>query len=234
MNQKTLRRTIHPEIRVLDAAQGLVEYIASDETLDTHQEVIRADGWRFDDFARNAPFVDSHDYSSIEKCLGRVVDFQVSERRLVETVKWAIDVPQNFLAQKGFAMTAAGYLRAVSVGFIPTRYASKWDADQAPFQAAIADLPPDTRSKVRCIYLEQQQKELSACVIGANPAALARGYKAGIFNDEELERFCGFSIPTRNQRETAGATADPAHVAPARERARTALWVETQTWIKTI
>ena len=29
-----INRQIHPEIRVLDEAQGLVEYVASDETLE--------------------------------------------------------------------------------------------------------------------------------------------------------------------------------------------------------
>ncbi|HEY3853504.1 MAG TPA: hypothetical protein VGO67_03820 [Verrucomicrobiae bacterium] len=69
-------------------------------------------------FQKNAPFVDSHNYTSIDCLLGKVVDFRVKNRQLIETVKWAIDVPSNVLAIKGFAMMQAGYLKAVSVGFL--------------------------------------------------------------------------------------------------------------------
>ena len=76
-----LIRTLCPKIRVLDAAKGLVEYVASNETIDSYREIIRADGWRFSRFAKNAPFVDSHDYSSVDKLLGKVVDFRVEGRQ---------------------------------------------------------------------------------------------------------------------------------------------------------
>src|SRR6185436_20608277 len=96
---KHLRRTLHPEVRVLDAAAGLVEYVASDETIDFYKEVVRASGWRFTHFQKNSPFVDSHDYRSVERCLGAVVDYKVRDGKLIETVKWAKDVPENTLAQ---------------------------------------------------------------------------------------------------------------------------------------
>ncbi len=72
-----LRRTITPVVRVLDERQGIVEYNASDPSVDTYREVISPDGWRFDRFTKNAPFVDSHCYDSIDKLLGKVVDFRV-------------------------------------------------------------------------------------------------------------------------------------------------------------
>ena len=70
-----LRREIHPEARVLDDRQGIVEYVASDEAIDSDAEIIRADGWRFDRMRKNAPFVDSHKYGTIGGLLGKVVDF---------------------------------------------------------------------------------------------------------------------------------------------------------------
>jgi hypothetical protein len=227
---KTLRRTIHPEIRVLDEKQGIVEYIASDETIDSYREVIRANGWRFDDFQKNAPFVDSHNYSSIDCLLGKVIDFKVQGRQLVEQVKWAIDVPTAALAIKGFQMTAAGYLKAVSVGFVPVSYVTKWDNDPAPWRDQLNQLGLHEEDGVCCVYTEQQQKELSACVIGANPNAVARAYKAGILNDADLEKFSAMKA----ERETASATDSPAAVAQARQRAQTALMVEFETLIKKI
>lgn len=226
---KTLRRTIHPEVKVIDERTGLVSYVASDETLDSYREVIRADGWRFDNFEKNAPFVDSHNYYSIENQVGKVIDYRVDGRRLVETVKWATDVPDNKLAQFGFAMTAAGYLKAVSVGFIPTKMVSKLDRDPNPYQEMCEEMGLES-GKVAAIYLEQQQLELSACIIGANPNALAKAYKAGVLNDEALELLS----TEYAKRETADSARGPAEAESARQRARTAFMVGIQTKIKKI
>jgi hypothetical protein len=187
---KTLHRTLHPEVRVVDSAKGLVEYIASDETLDSYREIIRAEGWRFTNFKKNAPFVDSHDYWSIDRLLGKVVDFRVDKKRLVETVQWAKDVTENVLAQLGWKMTEAGYLKAVSVGFWPVKVVSRWDTDRTGYDQQLAEMElttaPDAQ-KPRVIYLEQEQVELSACIIGANPNALAKAHKAGVLDDVALE-----------------------------------------------
>lgn len=184
---KILRREIHPAIRVLDERAGLVEYVASDETLDSYREVIMAAGWRFTDFRKNSPFLDSHKSGSIEALLGRVEDFKVAGRRLVETVKWAVDVAENTLAQKGFAMTKAGYLKAVSVGFYPTKYVSKFDSNQNGWKDALKELRLTEETGVSRVYLEQEQKELSACVIGANPNALSKAHSDGILTEADLD-----------------------------------------------
>lgn len=228
-----LRRTIHPTVRVLDAAAGLVEYVASDETLDSYREIIRADGWRFSMFEKNAPFVDSHDYYSIDKLLGAVVDFQVKGRQLIETVKWAKDIPENKLAALGWKMTEAGYLKAVSVGFWATASVGPGDGSRWTEQLDALKLDPD-KSKVRRIYTEQEQVELSACILGANPNALAKSYKAGVLNDDDLE-FLAHNFTGQQVADTAAASPDPAHDAiAAAERARTAFLVKLHMVIATI
>ena len=73
------RATLAAEIRVLSAADGIVEYIASDETIDSYREIIRADGWRFDLFAKNAPFVDTHNYDTYANQVGKVLDWRVDD-----------------------------------------------------------------------------------------------------------------------------------------------------------
>jgi hypothetical protein len=184
-----LRRTIHPEVRVLDEKQGIVEYTASDESPDSYKEIVKADGWRFDRFQKNSPFVDSHNYASINSLLGRVTDFGIQGKRLVEAVKWAIDVPENELALLGFRMTAAGYLKAVSVGFMPVRTVSPWDNDKNAWREVCEELHIDpVNTDCRCVYLEQQQLELSTCVVGANENALARSYSYGILTDSSVSR----------------------------------------------
>jgi len=184
---KTLRREIHPEIRIVDAKRGLVDYVASDESLDAYSEVIRASGWRFTHFKKNAPFVDSHDYGSIEKLLGSVKDFRVEKAKLINRTQWAVDVPENRLAQIGWKMTEAGHLKAVSVGFFPVKELSPHE-DPRAWQTACAEaeLDPEAAKQCRRIYLEQEQIELSACIIGANPNALVQATKAGIVSDDDL------------------------------------------------
>lgn len=182
---KTLTREIHPEVRVLDARRGLVRYVASDQTLDHYKEVILANGWRFDLFSKNAPFVDSHNYDCVDRLLGRVTDYKVEGRQLIEEVQWAVDVGSNALAKLGFEMTEKGYLTAVSVGFIPVKSVSKNDGEWSKV-CHDAGLDQATREKCKAVYVEQQQIELSACIIGANPNALAKAYHAGDINEEQM------------------------------------------------
>src|SRR4051812_30570868 len=165
---------LHPQTRIEDEKKGIVTYVASDETLDQQGEVIRADGWRFDYFKKNAPFVDTHDYSTLENLVGKVLDFKVKGRELEETVQWAIDVPENRKAHFGWAMTTGGYLKAVSAGFVPERIVTpqhkSYSRHLAELKATVGDVRPQR------IITQQQQVELSACIMGINPNALAKAY----------------------------------------------------------
>lgn len=188
----TLRRSLNTQVRVLDEKNGLVEYIASSESLDTYNEIVMADGWRLNRIQKNFPFVDSHNYESIDCLLGRGVNCTVEAKQLITTVKWAIDVPQNLLAQKGFAMTKAGYLKAVSVGFIPIRTVTRFDGDQTTWKEACEKAGQDpAQTDCRAIYLEQELLELSACVLGSNADAVARSVAAGIFTADDVGRLSG-------------------------------------------
>jgi len=214
---KILRRTIHPTVKVLDAKTGTAEYVASDSSVDSFKEVIRADGWRFTMFSKNSPFVDSHDYSSIKNLLGKVVDFKVAGNKLVETVQWAKDVAENTLAQIGWKMTEAGFLKAVSVGFWPTKWITKGDAEYARH---LKELNIEPMTDVRTIFTEQEQIELSACIIGANPNALARSYKDGIITDADLDLLS----TEQAKRETATNATHPAGALIAERQAQEAFW----------
>lgn len=185
--QTIRRREIHPEVKIIDASKGLVDYVASDETIDAYQEIVAVKGWKFTNFSKNAPFVDSHNYSGIASLLGRVVDFNIMGGKLVERVQWAKDIP-NTLAEWGFKMLEGGFLKAVSVGFWPTDYVTSWQ-DTKRFAEACKNmgLSVDDAAKVKTIYLEQEQVELSACIIGANPNALAKAYAAKCLSEQDLD-----------------------------------------------
>jgi hypothetical protein len=152
-----------------------------------------------------------------------VIDFRVEGSQLIERVQWAIDVAENQLAKIGWKMTEAGYLKAVSVGFMAVRYISKWDSNPDMItlwnqQLKELNLDPN-KTPCCCIYLEQEQYELSACIVGSNPNALAKtaqAYKAGILSDEDINTL---SLET-SQRETAHPADSPALAAWAIERAQ--------------
>lgn len=207
--QSVIRREITAAVRVLDDKEGIAEYVASDETVDSFGEVIRVNGWRFNRFSRNAPFVDSHRYGSVEDLLGSVLDFEVKRGRLIETVQWAIDVPSNQRARIGWEMTRAGYLKAVSVGFQPIRMASRWDNDKSVWHAQLRDLGLTEQDGVRAVYLEQEQLELSAVILGANPNSLVnvgKAYRDGVIRDSDFAYLTGSRtaaqrFPTSDRRE---------------------------------
>jgi hypothetical protein len=86
-------------------------------------------------------------------------------------------------------MTRAGYLKAVSVGFYPVRMASRWDQDKTTWMQQLKELNLHEEDGVRAVYLEQEQIELSAVVVGANPNALlniSKAYKSGALSDSDL------------------------------------------------
>jgi hypothetical protein len=185
-----LIRHFDTQVRIIDAQRGLVDYVASDETLDSYREIIKASGWKFTRFERNAPFVDSHDYYTIGKLLGRVLEAKVEGNQLIERVQWAVEAAEvSPLVALGWKLTTTGYLKAVSVGFIPVVSVSRWDADSKPFADACTQLGLDTETAatVRCIYLEQEQIELSACIIGSNPNAVAKAHQDGAIRDADLD-----------------------------------------------
>ena len=219
-----LRRQLNVVPRVLNEDQGTVEFVASDETLDCYREIVRASGWRFTHFQKNAPFVDSHDYTSITKLLGQVTDWRIERNQLIETVRYSRE--PGTLAEWAFKMVRDGFLKAVSVGFVPVRMATKWDATQNDFLAAIAELKLDaqTAAKLTAVYLEQEQIELSQCVIGANPNALAKAYKGGTLTEQDLDQFSALMAASK----TTAPAADSADAGAVSPRTKLALLAAIQ------
>jgi hypothetical protein len=185
------KRLLNAEIKVIDQDAGIVDFIASDESIDSYGEIVRVKGWRFNRFQKNAPFVDSHNYRTVENLLGKVIDWKVSKGQLIERVQYAIEDPEHKLAQIAWKLTLNGYLKAVSVGFIPTKWVSKW-GEGAGYLKELASLGLDTDSGVRVIYQEHEQIELSACIIGANGNAVAKAFKADALNEEDIAKLSAY------------------------------------------
>ena len=120
-------------------------------------------------YRRNPVFQNAHNYGDILFTLGKALVTEVravGERHaLCQRIEFATEV--NPVARIAYGLYRGGFLNAVSVGFIPVRW-----ADPPPPDGSGAASP-------RRRYLEQELLEVSAVAIPANPDALALGLKSG-------------------------------------------------------
>jgi hypothetical protein len=228
-----IRREMPIEPKVLDEKKGIMRFVASDETMDHSREIVRLAGWRFTHFQKNAPFPDSHDYSSITKNLGQVIAFSIEGGALVEDVQFALTAKGDTLADWAFAMYRDKFLRACSVGFVPDRYATRWDADKTTLMQQIGELKLDAAAAALlcCVYIQQEQIELSACVLGCNPNALAKSmtaiagaYKAGTIGEGAVDKLSAALAASKH----ANPAADSADAGTASPRTKLAILAAIQ------
>jgi HK97 family phage prohead protease len=136
---------------------NIIDFVASTAALDRYQEVIEPEGWQLDRYRQNPVFLNSHRSGDIGQVLGRALITEVREingrKALFQRIEFAVD--ENPLAALAFGLYRGGFLKAVSVGFIPIRWVNGKDGD--PFRRR---------------YLEQELVELSAVTVPANAEAL--------------------------------------------------------------
>lgn len=194
MSEETIRKMLPTEPRIIDREAGIVEYVASSEAIDAHGDKILVAGWKFDRMRTNGPFLDSHRKGSVKDVLGRVLGARVEDGELVEKVQWAIGLG-NFELDTAFRMTEAGFLKAVSVGFRPVTVVRRY-LDRAQkkinrnFNRMVADygVSEEEMKVLNNLFIEQQQNELSAVTIGANPDALLKSFETGLLGEEDLSK----------------------------------------------
>jgi hypothetical protein len=127
-------------------SQPILDFIASDETLDRCDEIISADGWRLESYRRNPVFQNAHQYGDIIFTLGRALTTEIRSLPsinhsssaasaqedhpstcLYQRVEFATAV--NPMARIAYGLYRGKFLNAVSVGFIPLRWQDPNGAD---------------------------------------------------------------------------------------------------------
>jgi hypothetical protein len=118
----------------------------------------------------------------------------------------------------------------VSVGFMPVRAISKYNASDAAgleaWLAQLKDLGLTEANAPSRIYLEQEQIELSSVPIGANMNAVARSYKDGLISEDllmKISRAAAMQEPPADLDDTenpARSADDDADAERARQRRR--------------
>src|SRR6266567_1420568 len=170
-----LVREIHPQASVPPVADQAPSYTldfrSSDETLDRYKEVISVAGWRLENYRKNPVVQNAHNYSSLADTIGKSLitevrgasDRSAQERGLqsaaiagpylFQRIQFAVD--DNPMAKLAYGLYKGGFLKAVSVGFIPLQ----WENGSKD-------------AGYRRKYLEQELLEVSAVSIPANANAL--------------------------------------------------------------
>lgn len=130
-------------------------FVASDESTDRYGDIIRASGWRLDNYRKNSVVLYGHQTDSLP--LGLVPTIGVEGTRLIAQVEW-VKAGTTAFADSAWAMLEQGVLNAVSVGFLPlARPLPIFDEDQhvTGFE-----------------FIAQDLLELSVVTVPANPNAL--------------------------------------------------------------
>src|ERR1043166_1953089 len=150
-----------------------IDFRSSDETLDRYHEIITVSGGKLDTYRKNPVRQNAHSNCSIADTIGKSLITEVRGDHLFQRVQFAVE--ENPVARVAFGLYRGGFLKAVSVGFIPLR----WENGSQ-----------DTAYHRK--YLEQELIEVSAVSVPANPNALALGLRAGavtVGHARELAQF---------------------------------------------
>lgn len=154
-------RATNGEPVVGDGESRTVTFVFSDATVDRMGDTIDPKGWDLSDFNKNAVALWCHDSSMPP--IGRASNVRVERGKLLGDIEF-MDAETSAFADSVFRMVKGGYLKAVSVGFIPTKYVFVEEADR-PWGID---------------FIEQTLLEISVCSVPANPNALIAASASGI------------------------------------------------------
>ena len=143
-------------------ASRVRSFVASDETVDRYNTVIKASGWQLDNFKRNPVILFGH--NSRDWPIGK-------GRAWVDGTQLRLDVdffPADVspAAEQALRMLDLGVM-GVSVGFNPLEYVYNEERESEDSWENLFNPPLD--------YTRQDLLEVSVVTIGANPAAVPVG-----------------------------------------------------------
>lgn len=109
--------------KAVDAERYTAEFTATTGEVDRHGDKIDVAGWQFARFLQNPILAWQHDYSVPP--IGKILSLTQETDRILARVQFDSEDP---FARKIFAKVQAGFLNAVSVGFIPLSW--EWSKDK--------------------------------------------------------------------------------------------------------
>lgn len=160
---------VRPECAVMRAGDGqpvlgegrTVTFVFSDGSVDRMGDTVNPDGWDLSEFGKNAVALWCHD--SYQPPIGRASNLRVAGGKLIGDIEF-MPPEINPFADTIYRMVRAGYLNAVSVGFLPVEYTFSSDKER-PWGID---------------FERQKLLEISVCSVPANPNALVEARALGI------------------------------------------------------
>lgn len=149
------------EVKAGDGDSRTLSFTISTESVDRMGDTIAVDGWKLEAYRKNPVVLWAHDSSSLP----------VGKAPKVWTEKLALKADAEFTPpgmarfnDTVFDMYKGGFLSAVSVGFVPLKYA----------------FTDDPQRRYGIDFLEQELLEFSCVPVPANAEALVEGRSAGM------------------------------------------------------
>ena len=157
-----LHKYLHAEVKeVGDESDRTLQFVVSTADVDRDRDTINADGWDLANYLKNPVVLWAHDYSALP--VAKALRAFVEDGVLKADDQFA-DADLYPFADTVYRMYKEGYLNAVSVGFLPTKW--MWvEEDDRPFGVD---------------FQEQEMLEHSAVPVPANPNALIEARSKGI------------------------------------------------------
>lgn len=156
-----------------DLGDGIVQFIAATEGVKRDGNTLVNTGWQFDNFAKNPVFLFQHDYSQLP--IGQHIKWAVTNDNGKNVLRvWSRFVSADIypFADRVRMMYEKGFLRAVSIGWIPLEYepVRNADGDQTGWK-----------------FTKNELLEVSAVSVPADPDAIIQGVNQRILEPSDLE-----------------------------------------------
>lgn len=159
-------------ITVEKGKDGDWTFVASDETLDRYDEVVKVSGWQLKNFKKNPQMFWQHNSNmpvgAWDKAWKEDSALKVAGHLATDAPPdgWPDNIPHPELIEW---MLENGYIKAVSVGFMPieTKYGEK-------------------EGEPRITYLKQELLEVSLVTIPANPSAMI---EKGMITEDQAKAY---------------------------------------------
>lgn len=145
-----------------------IRFVASDEKLNRYGQIVRINGWELDNYKKNPILLWQHQTDELP--IGKV-SIGVIGDQLVADAEFATE-DLNPFAERVYQMAKAGYINAVSVGFMPLDGKPIFNSD-GEYEGME--------------FTQQELLELSVVNIPANPSALQVAHHLK-FSDQDINR----------------------------------------------
>ena len=168
-----------------------ISYLVSDETVDRMGDIIKVKGWDLNQYKRNPVVLWSRDGKNVPP-IGKAgnVRRRYGPARLTADIEFAPKEAFEF-ADTIYQLAAGGFIRATSVGFMPTE---------------AEEIDEKKREKLGMgpygqLYTGAELMEISVVAVPANPSALQEGVKMltskGLIGQNDADRF--FNVYPANE-----------------------------------